>query len=54
VLKSHKALKGYIELRYDQVRIILKHIKDNIYNVYGVFAKKDDNDVNMYKTIVAE
>lgn len=28
------------ELRDDQVRIILKHIKDNIFCIYGVFAKK--------------
>ena len=49
--KNNKNLKGYTELRYDQVRIILKHVKDNIYNVQGVFVKKDDNDIHMYTTM---
>lgn len=49
VLKNHKSFSGHIELRYDQVRIIIKHIKDNIYNVLGVFAKKDDKDLPVYR-----
>ncbi len=39
------------ELRDDQVRIILKHIKDNIFCIYGVFAKKTNNDIRAYRTI---
>ena len=51
-LTSHKKFKGHLELRYDQVRIVLKHIKDDIYNVLGVFAKKANNDVTMYGRII--
>ena len=39
------------ELRDDQVRIILKHIKDNIFCIYGVFAKKTNNDIRAYRTV---
>lgn len=52
-LSSSRKIKGHIELKYDQVRIILKHIKDNIYCVLGVFVKKADNDVDSYKSIVS-
>ena len=48
-LKNAGFLKGVIELRYDQVRIVMKHVKDDVYNVFGVFAKKDDNDIPMYR-----
>ena len=51
VLKNAKSLKGHIELRYDQVRILIKHVKDDIYCVRGVFTKKEDNDIPMYKII---
>ena len=51
VLKNQKSIKGYIELRYDQVRIFLKHIRDDIYNVYGVFVKKEFNDMAMYRNV---
>lgn len=40
-----------MELKYDQVRIVFKHIKNNIYNVVGVFAKKANNDMTMYQTM---
>ena len=50
-LTSHKQFRGHLELKYDQVRIIIKHVKDNIYNVLGVFAKKDDNDIPMYRVM---
>lgn len=50
-LTSHKQFRGHLELKYDQVRIIIKHVKDNIYNVLGAFAKKDDNDIPMYRTM---
>lgn len=50
-LGNNKKLKKIMELRTDQVRIILKHVKDNIYNIMGVFTKKDDNNIMMYQTI---
>ena len=50
-LSNSNKVKGHIELRYDQVRIVLKHIQDNIYAVLGTFAKKADNDVVAYVTI---
>lgn len=39
-------------MKDDQVRIILKHIKEDVYNVYGVFVKKDDNDMNLYRKMM--
>lgn len=39
------------ELKDDQVRIFLKHVKDNVFCVFGVFAKKADNDIKIYRTI---
>lgn len=51
-IKYNSRNSGYIELKDDQVRIILKHVKDDIYNVYGVFAKKDNNDMNAYRKIM--
>ena len=51
-LRSSKVLKGYTELRSDQIRIVLKHVKGNIYSVCGVFVKKDDNDIPMYTAMV--
>ena len=48
-LKNNRKLIGFMELKYDQVRIVFKHIKDNIYNVVGVFAKKANNDMTMYQ-----
>ena len=50
-LKNNKKLVGFMELKYDQVRIVFKHIKNNIYNVVGVFAKKANNDMTMYQTM---
>ena len=47
-----KANSNYFELKDDQIRIILKHVKDNIYVVLGLFAKKDDNDPMRYDIIV--
>lgn len=51
-LTSHRKFRGHLELRYDQVRIILKHISGNIYNILGVFAKKTNNDMTMYGRII--
>ena len=39
-LSNNKRAKGIFELKDDQVRIVFKHIKDNIYNIIGAFAKK--------------
>lgn len=41
-LATNSTSKGYIELRRDQVRIILKHVKNNIYCVVKLFVKKED------------
>lgn len=51
-LTNNKNFKGYLELKYDQVRIVLKHVHDNVYAVLGVFAKKTNNDMNMYERII--
>jgi len=48
-----RGLSSYTELKDDQVRIIIKHVKDNVYAVMGLFAKKGNNDPVMYKTIVS-
>lgn len=40
--------KGFSELRGDQVRIVLKHLKDNIYCVMGAFVKKTNRDFKNY------
>ena len=45
-------MPNFIELKDDQVRIVLKHMKNNIYAVLGLFTKKDDNDPAKYNTIV--
>ena len=50
-LKKDGNSVGFMELRSDQVRIVFKHIKNNIYNVVGVFTKKANNDMTMYQTM---
>ena len=40
---------GYIELKDDQIRIILKPMGNNNYSVIGTFIKKSDNLMTMYK-----
>ena len=42
---------GFIELKHDQIRIILKPIGKNNYSVMGVFLKKSDNDSKTYKKL---
>ena len=42
---------GFIELKDDQVRIVMKHTTNNIYCVMGVFTKKANNDRKMYRTM---
>ena len=39
------------ELKSDQVRIVLKHVKDNIYVILGAATKKVDNDMKMYESM---
>ena len=51
-----KPLKGRtdrlsFELMDDQVRIVLKQVKDDIFIVCGVFAKKANNDDRTYKKL---
>ena len=51
ILRNDKMIDKCIELRYDQIRVILKPIKNNIYAVLGLFAKKNNNDVRCYHNI---
>ena len=39
---------GYIELKHDQIRIIIKLLGNNNYSVEGVFIKKSDNLIDVY------
>lgn len=40
-----------MELKDDQVRIVMKHTANNIYCIMRVFAKKANNDRKMYRTM---
>lgn len=40
-----------MELLHDQVRIIFRHVRDNIYCILGVFAKKATNKMTIYDKI---
>ncbi|MGM9878233.1 MAG: hypothetical protein ACI33S_06270 [Bacilli bacterium] len=51
ILRNDKMMDKCIELRYDQIRVILKPIKNNIYAVLGLFVKKNNNDVRCYHSI---
>lgn len=42
---------GFIELKDDQIRIVMKHNTNNIYCIMGVFTKKANNDRKMYRTM---
>lgn len=53
ILPNKQRLRGHLELKHDQVRILLKHVKDNIYDVLGVFAKKANNDMNAYRILMS-
>ena len=50
-VKRLKNCNGCLEIKKDQIRIILKRIKDNCYSVLGVFIKKSMNDITSYKKI---
>lgn len=47
-IKYLSSLSGFIELKDDQVRIVLKKLEENSYSVQGVFIKKSDNDREKY------
>ena len=49
---TKKLTTGALELRYDQIRIILRRIKGNCYSVLGVFIKKSDNMHDLYTMII--
>lgn len=48
-IKKGNKSDGHIELKNDNIRIILRRVKDNIYCVLGVFIKKANNDMNTYR-----
>lgn len=50
-LTNNRRYSGFRELRSDQIRIIIKHVKDEIYSVSGVFVKKSNNDLPMYDSL---
>lgn len=45
--------KDYTELKSDQVRIVIKHIKDKYYAIMGAFLKKGNNDRKTYAKLFA-
>ena len=47
-----KIISDALEIKYDQIRIILKNIKANNYSLMGVFIKKDNNDRLAYNNIL--
>lgn len=49
-LSNNKNSLGIWELKYDQIRIVYKPIKDNIYCIMGLFVKKAMNDFKTYYT----
>lgn len=50
-LSNNKSLTGVIELKNDQIRIVMRNIRENIYVIHGVFVKKDDNAETMYTSM---
>lgn len=50
-LTNNKNLRNAFELKGDQIRIIINHVKDNIYCILGIFTKKCDNDKKTYENI---
>lgn len=50
-LTNSKSLKSAFELKGDQIRIVLTPVKNNVYCILGVFAKKADNDRKTYESI---
>lgn len=48
---GNSKINSCYELRDDQIRIIFRHIQDNVYAIMGVSTKKSDNDVKMYRNM---
>lgn len=48
---NNNILKGFEELRDDQVRIILKHLEGNYYCVIGAFVKKVNTPLNLFYNV---
>ena len=42
---------NFIELKKDQIRIVLKPLGNNNYSVMGAFIKKSTNDIHLYQTM---
>ena len=51
-LERKKGSYGFTELKDDQIRIVIKQVKNNVYCVLGVFVKKSDNDHVSYTSLV--
>lgn len=51
-LKNFNSERNFIELKYDQIRIVLTRIEKNSYSVMGVFIKKADNEFKIYKSLM--
>lgn len=50
-LRNNDKMKSFIEIKEDQIRIILKPINNHLYSLMGVFIKKSDNLKEVYKKI---
>ncbi len=50
-LTNNGNIKNFAELKEGQIRIIIKHIRNNIHCVVGVFTKKANNDVKTYRNM---
>lgn len=48
-LKYLSGTPGFIELKDDQIRIVMKPLGNNNYSVMGVFIKKSNNDMETYQ-----
>lgn len=44
--------KSFLELKEDQIRIVLKPLGNNCYSIMGVFIKKSENDRITYENIL--
>lgn len=51
-LVENKKLRGYKELKKDQIRIIYTHLNKNNYLIVGIGIKKTNNDLALYKRMV--
>lgn len=50
-LTNNRNVRSFWELKNDQIRIIIKHVKDNIFCITGVFIKKSNNNMKSYRTM---